>query len=93
MKTKKISPKISYNDHALRVLEFNRVCDIIASLAQSGEGRDSLAATIPCQNIEAARRLLAEVGECMDALRYDDPLPAIDIHDIRDIFPLLKIKQ
>ncbi|MBN1292067.1 MAG: endonuclease MutS2 [Candidatus Latescibacteria bacterium] len=82
----------SYNTHALRVLEFGRVREIVASHAQSSEGRDNLLDIRPAKNIESVRELLSEVSECMDALNFDDPLPAVDIQDIRKTLPLLKIE-
>lgn len=82
---------LSYSDHALRVLEFDRVRDILSSLANSSEGRRLLSDVIPCSTSGAARELLAEAGECMDALRFDDPLPSVDIEELTGIFPFLSI--
>jgi len=89
---KKSCRTISYNDHALHVLEFDRVRKIVASLSQSEEGRNRLSETLPCRDIDSARELLSEVTEYMDALRFDDPPPSADINEIRNIFPLLRIE-
>ncbi|MCE5249001.1 endonuclease MutS2 [bacterium] len=81
-----------YNDHALKVLEFDRVRSIIASLARSDEGRSRISETIPSHDVAAVRSRLSEVGELLDALRFDDPFPSVDLVDIRNIFPYLKIE-
>ena len=86
-----MSRTLSYSGHALRVLEFDRIREILSSLASSPEGRQLLTEVAPCSTSEAARELLAEAGECMEALRYDDPLPSVDIAELRGIFPFLSI--
>ena len=91
-KMKKASPKILYNDHALQVLEFDRVREIVASLAHSEKGRALLSETTPCTDAVPARELLSEAAEYMDALRFDDPPPAADINDISEILPFLRIE-
>lgn len=81
-----------HDPHALRVLEFDRVREIVASLADSAEGRASLLELVPLDDPGEIRERLAECGELMDALRFDDPLPGLAIHDIRDLFPILKVE-
>ena len=61
-KMKKASPKILYNDHALQVLEFDRVREIVASLAHSEKGRALLSETTPCTDAVSARELLSEAA-------------------------------
>ena len=87
-----MNQKQLYNDHALRVLEFGRVREIVASFAQSSEGRNNLFEILPCNNIGTVREQLSEVSESMDALNFDDPLPAVDIQDIRKTLPLLRVE-
>lgn len=79
-------PKTSYNLHALRVLEYDRIREILASLADSDEGRSWLSTMFPYNNTEDIRRLLEEVDELMQAIRFDDPLPVISVHNIRNLF-------
>ena len=90
---KKISPEISYNLHALSVLEFEQVRKIVASHADSEEGRSGISGIIPCKDAETARALLAEVEEIMQALSFDDPLPGMSMQNIRDLFPRLNVKE
>ncbi|MCD6308695.1 MAG: endonuclease MutS2 [Candidatus Latescibacteria bacterium] len=85
-------PGTSYNIHALRVLEFDRVLDIAASLAESGEGRAAILDTRPSPSAPEIREMLQEVGELMDAIRFDDPVPGTGVLDIREIFPLLDVQ-
>lgn len=80
------------NPHSFRVLEFDRVRGIVASFSDSAEGRAALAAVEPLADPEHITALLAETSELMNAVRFDDPLPGLTVHDIRDVFPLLKIE-
>jgi len=89
---KKLSPRISYNQHALDVLEFDRVRNIVSSLADSEEGRLGISGILPFKKSETALALLAEVEEIMQAIRFDDLLPGISIQNIREIFPRLNVE-
>ncbi len=82
----------TYNAHTLRVLEFEAVREIVASFADSAEGRARIRELEPARDAVRARALLAEAGECLDAVRFDEPLPAIPAPDIRDLFPRLGIQ-
>ncbi len=82
---------MSYNSHTLHVLEFGSVREIVASFADSEEGRSSLAEIVPLKNAEDARRLLAETGEIMTAIMFDDAMPGTNVRDIREIFPTLRV--
>jgi len=82
----------SYNAHTLRVLEYDRVREIVASLADSEEGRAELSMMSPSRDADAVRERLQEVGEVMRALRFDDPLPGLSLHAIRVLFPRLRVK-
>ncbi len=85
-------PTTSYNSHALHVLEFDRVRGIVASHADSAEGKAILSAIMPLDNAGEVRALLAETDELMTAMRFDDALPGIQIHDIKGVFPLMRIE-
>jgi len=89
---KNLIPTISYNPHTLQVLEFDRVREIITALADSEEGRSGITRIIPCKDPDTVRALLTEVDEIMQALHFDDPLPGMSLHNIRDMFPRLKVK-
>jgi len=82
---------ITYNPHALRVLEFDRVLEIVSSFAESEEGRSRLPELGPSGGVADIRARLEEVDECMQALRFDDPVPSLALRDIRDVFPLLRV--
>ncbi|MFC1541086.1 endonuclease MutS2 [Candidatus Latescibacterota bacterium] len=82
---------LSYNRHVLRVLEFEPVREIVSTFADSEEGKSGLAALVPLKDTETARKLLAETGEIMTAVRFDDPVSAIAVRNIRGIFPRLKV--
>jgi len=85
-------PGTSYNIHALRVLEFDRVLEITASLAESSEGRAAILDIRPSSSADEIRGKLQEVNELMDAIRFDDPVPGAGVLDIREIFPLLEVQ-
>ncbi|MBT4483328.1 MAG: endonuclease MutS2 [Candidatus Latescibacteria bacterium] len=82
----------SYNQHALHVLEYDRVREIVADLADSDEGRLCLSSLSPYSNVEDVREILAEVEEFMEAIRFDDSLPDLSVHSVSDFFPRLKVK-
>ncbi|MDP2983648.1 MAG: endonuclease MutS2 [Candidatus Latescibacter sp.] len=83
---------ISFDSHALRVVEFDRIREIVSSLADSSAGQSMLAGISPLDDIIQIRRLLDEVDEVIRALRFDDPLPGLSLHDLREVFPLMGIQ-
>jgi len=89
---KKLSLQKSYNPHVLQVLEFDLVRKIVSSFADSEEGSSGVSEITPSKDTEIARALLAEAGEIMMALQFDDPLPGMSIQNIREIFPHLKVR-
>ena len=89
---KSTTRKISYNPHALQVLEFDRVREIITTFADSEESSSGISEITPCKDKNTVRALLSEVDEIMQAIRFDDPLPAMSLHSIREILPRLKVK-
>ncbi|MFC1551794.1 endonuclease MutS2, partial [Candidatus Latescibacterota bacterium] len=81
----------SYNSHTLQVLEFGPVREIVASFADSEEGKAGLSEIVPLKDAAAARALLAETGEIMTAIMFDDAVPGMAARNIREIFPRLRI--
>ncbi len=81
-----------HSPHSFRVLDFDRVRGLLSSFADSAEGKAALAAMEPLADSEHITALLAETSELMDAVRFDDPLPGLTVHDIREVFPLLKVE-
>lgn len=77
--------------HTCAVLEYDRILAIVASHAQSAQGRDRILKIVPRSDRNAISDELAEASELMDALRFDDPLPGIDAHDLREMLPLLDL--
>ena len=57
------------NDHALRVLEFEKVREIIARFARSEPGRERALTLVPVADAVRVRTALAETRELMDLLR------------------------
>ena len=82
----------SYNEHTLRVLEFRAVKEIVASFADSAEGRERILDLEPVKDAGQARALLSEAAECLRAVRFDDALPAIPEPDLRESFAHLGIE-
>jgi DNA mismatch repair protein MutS2 len=81
----------SYDRHTLRVLEFDQVREIVASFARSEDGREHLLTLEPSPDAPSARKLLAEAGECLRAVQFDDPPPSIAAPNLRTIFPRLNV--
>ncbi|HUT62671.1 MAG TPA: endonuclease MutS2, partial [Anaerolineae bacterium] len=69
-----------------------RVRQIVATLADSDEGQLHLSTMYPFSDTDTIRALLVEVDEFTQSIRFDDPLPRLSIHDIRGLFPKLKIE-
>lgn len=86
-----MSESAQYSSHALRVLEFERIREIVVSLADSAAGKRRLSILSPERDGILARNLLAEAAEVMLALRFDDTPPGLALHDIAELLPLLRI--
>ncbi len=78
-------------EHALRVLEFDHLREIVAGLADSPLGRGRLRALLPGSDPADVRDRLAETGAWMDLLRIDDPFPGLGVHDLSPLFPRLNV--
>ena len=81
----------SYNSHALSVLEFGRILDIIVSLADSKTAQDKVREIMPEPGTSEALERLRETGEFMRAIQFDDAIPGLSMNDLKDAFPLMKI--
>jgi len=70
------------NDHALKVLEYEKVRDIAAGYAASEPGRAEVLDLLPAADREVVGERLAETQECMRLLGYGEHLPLDGIQDI-----------
>jgi DNA mismatch repair protein MutS2 len=69
------------SEHALRVLEFHRIREVLASYAVSAPGKDAAARMGPLADPEAIRRRLGETEE-MEALLKEERLPLGGLRDV-----------
>jgi len=72
---------------AWRVLEFDRLRDILVTLAVTGPGREALSALTPDLSREAVERAFAESGEARRLLDQQQTIPVAGSEDLQ---PLLK---
>jgi DNA mismatch repair protein MutS2 len=70
------------NDHALKVLEFDKVRDIAAGYAASEPGRAAVLDLLPAADREEVGERLAETRECMRMLGFGEHPPLDGIRDI-----------
>ena len=70
-------------EHAIEVLEFPRLLEIIAETARTGAAREKLLSVSPFNNIEDARRREAIISECTSLLvRFNEPNLSL-LQDVR----------
>jgi DNA mismatch repair protein MutS2 len=70
------------NDHALKVLEYDKVRDIAAGYAASEPGRTEVLDLLPAADREVVGERHAETRECMRLLGYGEHPPLDGIRDI-----------
>jgi DNA mismatch repair protein MutS2 len=71
------------NQHTLRVLEYDKIKDIVAGYAASGSGRAVVAELQPATDSGMVAALLEETEEVVRILRSGERPPLEGIHDIR----------
>ena len=71
------------NDHALHVLEFGKLREIVSGFAVSEPGRQAVVGLLPAADAAAVARSLAETRELLDLLRSGEHPPLDGIHDVR----------
>jgi DNA mismatch repair protein MutS2 len=79
------------NEHALRVLEYDKVRNIVAAHAASATGRSVIAALQPDANVQVVGTLLRETREFMQILRAGDTPPLDGILDIGPAIEQLRV--
>jgi DNA mismatch repair protein MutS2 len=73
------------NDTVLRVLEFDRLRDLVAELAASAPGGDLARAMRPETDPARVRELLRETGELLRLRRESGDLPFGGVHEVRHV--------
>ncbi len=76
------------NEHALQVIEFHKIRELIAGNAATAFGREAVEETVPGGDPEAVRRSLGMADEMARAVRTDDPVPMGGIRDVRQSLPV-----
>src|SRR3989339_112071 len=80
-----------YDSHALTVLEFGKVLEIISGFADSGDGKRAILEIMPENDSEKARIKLSEADEIMRALKFDELPPSMPLRDIGNLIKVLKV--
>ncbi len=73
------------DSHSLRVLEFNKVLDKLASHTSNSLGRETALALEPTSHIESVKRRLQETREARLLLDTSQGMPMGGIRDIREV--------
>ncbi len=73
------------NEHALEVLEYPQVIEILAGLATSGLGQARIRALAPLTDRPSIERLMAETTELKALLMPEQELPIGGLHDLSTI--------
>lgn len=71
------------NEHALRVLEYDKLREIVAGFAASEPGKEAVQAAFPVTEGGTVDRLLGETREFMQIMDRGEPPPFDGIRDIR----------
>ena len=79
------------NDHALRVLEYDKVTNIVAGYAASEAGRDAVLSLLPAADAAVVKSRLQETGEFMSLLRSSENPPLDGIPDVRHAVQRLRV--
>ncbi len=79
------------NEHTLRILEFDKVLDIISGYAASDAGKDFVRTVIPISDRQTVELRLRETAEFIGILERGDPPPFDGIFDIRRALEKLSV--
>ncbi len=71
------------NDHTLRVLEYDKVANIVSGFAASEAGRDAVLAFLPAVDAGTVETLLRETSEFIHLLRGNEAPPLDGILNVR----------
>ena len=78
------------NEKALRILEYNKIIEMLCESTVSGMGRDIAADLKPSNNLNEIKELLQETTEAVNLLLKKGNIPIGGLQDIR--MPLKKVK-
>jgi DNA mismatch repair protein MutS2 len=79
------------NDHALRVLEFDKLREIVSGFALSEPGRQTVAALLPAADAATVAARLTETREYLGLLRSGEHPPLDGIQDVRSAVDRLAV--
>ena len=79
------------NDHALRVLEYDKVTIIVAGYAASAAGRDAVLSLLPAADASVVENRLQETREFIFLLRGSQTPPLDGIPDVRHAVRRLRV--
>lgn len=79
------------NEHALEVLEYPQIIELLAGFATSSLGQERVRQLVPLVDIEEVARLQAETTELKALLMPEQDLPIGGLHDLS--FILLKLEK
>ncbi|MEE3258091.1 MAG: MutS2/Smr-associated SH3 domain-containing protein [Candidatus Latescibacterota bacterium] len=79
------------NKHALEVLEYPQIVDLLAGFATSGLGQERVRRLVPLSDVAEVARLQAETTELKTLLMPEQDLPIGGLHDLS--FILLKLAK
>lgn len=78
------------NEKALRVLEYNKIIDMLCENTVSEMGRDIASELKPSDNMHEVKELLQETTEAVNLILKKGNIPLVGVQDIR--VPLRKVK-
>jgi DNA mismatch repair protein MutS2 len=78
------------NEKALRILEYNKIIDMLCESTVSGMGRDIASDLKPSTDLNEIKELLQETTEAVNLLLKKGSIPIGGVQDIR--MPLSKVK-
>jgi DNA mismatch repair protein MutS2 len=71
------------NEHTLRVLEFDKIKDMLSGLCLSQMGKELALSIFPAKDKEIAEKELSETTQMKEILLYEEPFPLTSTKDIR----------
>lgn len=79
------------NDHSLRVLEFDKMANIVAGYAASGPGKDAVSRIAPSVDAATVEARLGETRECMQILLSGEVPPLDGVLDVEQSVHKLRV--
>ena len=79
------------NEHTLKILEFDKLINMLASRCQTELGAEKVFSLRPKSNIEIARHLLQQTGEIKSLMDTDGSVPFRAIHNVKQELAVAKV--